>query len=177
MEEEHVSWRRTLMRTRVVVLVAALVVATGLGLGLGLGLGVSAKGGPARTASASVGALVTGTVVEGCQQWLRQARTATGTGQWCTDMARWMDRYGARHGVDPQETWGGPARLEASCERWLSTSPPQRPPAGVTHATGWCSAMVSWMAAHVSSWSGQATGGQAAGGQATGIRGGPMMGW
>jgi len=148
------------MRIRTPILVAAVVVATGLGLGLGVGLGGGSHAPPT-----TVGAGQLASIQTACQQWLRNSSTEPGTRRWCTDMTQWMANSVDRGWSEPQTMWGDPARLGASCQRWLGT----RSPAGAPKdATAWCLPMVSWMATHVGSWSGRRT-------WDAWIRHGPMM--
>jgi len=165
------------MRIRLVT-VAASVVAAGVGVGLGLGLsggsGTSPSTAPARLSapsttspSTAVTASQLTSIQTGCRQWLREASTEPGTAQWCTDMTQWMDTYMGRDGVGPQMMWGDASDLSAICEHWLRTSPPSGAP---TDATGWCDSMVTWMTAHIGSWSGRGTWG-------AWMRSGPMAGF
>jgi hypothetical protein len=64
-----------------------------------------------------------------------------------------MSQHMVRYGMDPQMMWGDPYNLGAVCKQWTT----EKPPTGVTSLKNWCSSMVAWMNAHVSSWSSRAS--------------------
>ena len=154
------------MRTRFILIAAAVIVAIGLGVGLGVGLGSSGSGSATGLGTGVSQATQLASLQAGCQQWLDSAPAEPGTAQWCTDMTQRMSTCMDRYGVGPQMMWGSPGSLTASCGRWMSANPQSGAPAD---AASWCDSMVAWMNAHVGSWGG--------GGNWSGWTGhGPMMG-
>jgi hypothetical protein len=139
------------MRTRFIVIAAAVIVAIGLGVGLGVGLGSSGAASATGPGTGVSQATQLASLQTGCQQWLDSAPAEPGTAQWCTDMTQWMSAYMVRSGMGPQMMWGDPGSLTASCERWISATPPPGAPAD---ATSWCDSMAAWMNAHIGSWGG-----------------------
>ena len=135
------------MRTRLALVVGAVVVAVGLGVGLGVGLSGSSSSPGAGLDQAQLTSIQTG-----CQQWLTTTPSASAPTQWCGAMTQWMSRYMHRNGFGPQAMWGDPGQLTAVCTRWLQTSPPAGAPADPEQ---WCTSMVAWMNTHMGSWSGQ----------------------
>ena len=104
------------MRIRAALVVSAAVVAVGLGVGLGVGLT-----GPATTTSTTTTQSQLSSIQGACQQWLAGTPGQPGTGQWCTQMAQWMNRYMNRYGYGPQMMWGDPTSLAQMCDEWGSS--------------------------------------------------------
>lgn len=154
------------MRSRFILIAAAVIVAIGLGVRLGVGQGSSGSGSATGLGTGVSQATQLASLQTGCQQWLDSTPAEPGTTQWCTDMTNWMSTYMDQHGVGPQMMWGSPDSLTASCDRWISASPPSGAPA---NATSWCDSMADWMNAHVGSWSGR-------GDWSDWVGHGPMMG-
>jgi hypothetical protein len=90
----------------------------------------------------------------GCEQWLGSNPGQPGNRRWCTDMGSWTTKHMSSYHVGPQMMWGGPDRMLATCEDWMTASPPS---GAATTPTEWCTAMVRWMTSHPGSWSGQAS--------------------
>ena len=134
-------------RSRLAVIVVAVLLVAGLGTGLGVGLSNSAGQSPNQAETAQLAS-----VRLGCRQWLAAAPAPAGTAQLCIDMTEWMSQYMVRDRVGPQMMWGDSSRLGAICERWIT----ENPPAGITGSKSWCKSMVAWMSSHVGSWSGRA---------------------
>jgi len=136
-------------RTRITVIVVALLVVGGLGAGLGLAfMGSSGHNGNQAVRVGQTGQLAS--IQTGCQQWLRAAPEEPGTAQLCRDMTQWMARYMGSSGVGSQMMWGDSGRLGSTCEQWMTESVP----AGITDHQSWCNAMVAWMTSHMDRWSG-----------------------
>lgn len=107
-----------------------------------------------------------GSVQTACQQWLVQGGPLAHLPGSCAEMATWMTDYMHQHGLGPADMWGDPSRMLAMCQRWIGSGSGTPGTASDPPA---CSSMVTWMSAHMSTWSGR-----------TGWQGwmmhGPMMG-
>jgi hypothetical protein len=134
-------------RTRLLVLVVAALVLVGGGITIGVMLDGGANGTSPSAQSAQLAS-----VRAGCAQWLSSGTTQTGDSQWCINMTGWMAHRMSERAVGPEMMWGGASRTLATCEQWMTASPPG---GSAVTPTKWCQEMVGWMAAHVGSWGGQ----------------------
>lgn len=127
-------------RRRWVLPLAAVVL---LAAGLGVGFAIAAGRDDTSFAQPST-AVQVANVNQACTNWMMSTPTAaTGSANWCGDMAGWMNQQVTDGRMMGSMMWGDPDRMLTSCRSWVSANT-----AGAPSWT-WCDDMVTWMRQHM----------------------------
>ena len=116
--------------------VAVMVIAA---VGIGVGVAVAANDDDDRADTDYSSQIAN--VQQACQDWMGSYSGTRPSGDWCGDMAGWMNQQLTDGQMMGPRMWDDPDRMLDTCRQWTSTS-------GSTGDAPRCDDMVAWMRGH-----------------------------